>query len=128
MQRLRRLTKKADWYDEHGFLNNEDTREKLKNSLMDSAKYFANSFQIQESSIVVDIHGTETSVEFGNLDVDGFKFFVSVYGEGEINRIIVSGFNKKYKETRDQSLLEQFLNKDNAFYDWAEQALEEIDG
>lgn len=124
---MKRLVRKADFYDEKGFLNNEDKGQKLKDRFMESAKHYCEALSIDESSIEIGLGGSDLTVEFGKHETDGFLISISAYSLEEVNRIMVSSGKSQYKETREQRVLDQFLDKDPEFFNWIDQMLEELD-
>ena len=123
---MKRLIK-ADYY-----LDNKDTDEKIKNSMIDCAKYYCDINYMNQSSIEYHTNGNEKYVSFGDIEIDGFIISVSMYNENEINRIGMSfGKNSKgqlmHTEIREQSMLDNFLNKRYEFEEWIQQSIENID-
>lgn len=119
---MTRLKKLADSYIEPTINNKDNIKSKLENA----AKYFK------------DLYGGEFNIEgytviLGNKDIEGFEIEICIYEDCTINRIIVSINNsnnklkRSYIETRDQNILNAFLNHSQKFEDFVDNALNELE-
>jgi hypothetical protein len=127
---MKRLIK-ADYYDEYGFFKKHKSKEDLEKEYRGIAEFYCESFGVSPNTIQIDYFASNTSISFGNVKEDGFEIGVDFYNEKDINRITVfCGKDRNGKshhiETRDQAILDLFLREDRGFYEWADNALEEL--
>jgi len=128
---MKRLMKKADSYYER---DNKETPEQKEIGYKQCAELCCRNQNIETSTIEVSHFSSGMTVSFGDLGMDGPGYTVSIssWPNDEIDRIIVScGKNKSgqsvYTETRDQGVLDMFLNGTNDFSYWVDEQMEKLE-
>lgn len=122
---MKRLIR-ADYYSDDE--NNETIEDKLKEAVI----YFCDQLGVEKNTVKTYINGSKYTVEFGDVEEYGYTLSISVYSDNSIDRIILNaGKNSAgkaiYIETRDQNILDQFMGKENGFYNWYDQEIGNIE-
>lgn len=99
----------------------------MKEQLIKAFNFHQQNYTItNDGKFEIDSSNT-IDLTFGNLDSDGFKVLISVFTiDNSLSRIIISD-HSNYVETRDQEILNHFLNQTGYFMDYLHESQNKLE-